>query len=88
MNISIIDDQTLENDETFTVQLSSPDTDVILELQDATVSISDNDGKEIYDCMLFFFFFMLRELRLPSFYFHFTTDIYRNRNSRIFTSHI
>ena len=44
MRVTIVDDQTLENDEGFTVQLASTDVDVIIESRDATVSISDNDG--------------------------------------------
>lgn len=45
ISINIINDLTLENDEMFTVRLSSPDIDVIVESQNATVSISDDDGK-------------------------------------------
>ena len=51
MRVTIVDDQTLENDEGFTVHLASTDVDVIIESRDATVSISDNDGtyKETLD---------------------------------------
>lgn len=44
VDITIINDIVLENDETFTVRLSSPDEDVIVESRDATVTISDDDG--------------------------------------------
>lgn len=45
ISINVINDLILENDEMFTVRLSSPDTDVILESQNAIVSISDDDGR-------------------------------------------
>ena len=47
MDIIIINDTILENDETFAVRLSSPDEDVTVESQDATVIISDDDGINI-----------------------------------------
>ena len=47
MDITINNDTVLENDETFTVRLTSPDSDVVVESQDATVTISDDDGKQI-----------------------------------------
>ena len=45
ISINVINDLILENDEMFTVRLSSADTDVILESQNAIVSISDDDGR-------------------------------------------
>ena len=44
VNIVIVNDAVLENDEAFTVRLSSLDEDVTVESQDATVIISDDDG--------------------------------------------
>lgn len=46
MNITIINDAVLENDETFAVRLSSPDIDIIVDVQNATVTISDDDGMQ------------------------------------------
>ena len=44
MDIVVVNDAVLENDEAFTVRLSSADEDVTVESQDATVIISDDDG--------------------------------------------
>ena len=44
VDIVINNDIILENDETFAVSLSSNDQDVIVESQNATVTISDDDG--------------------------------------------
>ena len=40
-----MNDTIVENDEVFSVQLSTLDQDVILTLGTATVTIEDNDGK-------------------------------------------
>ena len=47
-SIPITDDTILENDEVFSVQLSTLDQDVILTFSTATVTIEDNDGE--YKC--------------------------------------
>lgn len=44
MDIIVVNDTVLENDEAFSVRLSSLDEDVTVESQDATVIISDDDG--------------------------------------------
>ena len=44
MDIIVVNDTVLENDEAFTVRLSSLDEDVTVESQDATVIVSDDDG--------------------------------------------
>ena len=46
VNISIIDDRALEDNETFTVVLTTSDPDVILGTSRTTVTITDNDGKK------------------------------------------
>ena len=43
-NITILDDEILENNETFTVQLSSNDPDAIVAVPQSTVTIIDDDG--------------------------------------------
>ena len=45
--IPIVDDSVLENDEVFSVTLSTTDSDVSLDPASATVTILDNDGKTI-----------------------------------------
>ena len=45
ITIPILDDLVVEDTESFTVALATNDTAVILRLQNATVSIGDNDGK-------------------------------------------
>ena len=40
-----MNDTIVENDEVFSVQLSTLDQDVILTLSTATVTIEDNDGE-------------------------------------------
>ena len=44
MDIIVVNDTVLENDEAFSVRLSSLDEDVTVESQDATVIVSDDDG--------------------------------------------
>ncbi len=44
-NITIFDDQTLENDETFTVQLSSSDPNVIITIPQSVVIILNDDSE-------------------------------------------
>ena len=52
VNISIMDDSTLESDEVFTVRLTSSDVDVVIgSIQEANVTISDNDGKMIINLL-------------------------------------
>ena len=46
--ISIIDDLVLEDNETFSVLLSTEDPDVLLDPASATVTIVDNDGEIAY----------------------------------------
>ena len=46
--ISIIDDLVLEDNETFSVLLSTEDPDVLLDPASATVTIVDNDGEISY----------------------------------------
>ena len=45
--ISIIDDLVLEDNETFSVLLSTTDLDVSLEPSSASVTIVDNDSKRV-----------------------------------------
>ena len=45
--IRIADDSILEDDETFSVVLSTADLDISIDLASATVTIVDNDGKII-----------------------------------------
>ena len=46
--ISIFDDLVLEDNETFSVLLSTEDPDVLLDPASATVTIVDNDGEISY----------------------------------------
>ena len=47
-----MDDSTLESDEVFTVRLTSSDVDVVIgSIQEANVTISDNDGKMIINLL-------------------------------------
>ena len=59
MDIIIVNDAVLENDETFAVRLSSPDEDVTVGSQDATVTVSDDDGMQIECCNYAWTFFSL-----------------------------
>ena len=43
--VSIIDDDVLENDQTFSVVLSTADSNILIDLVSATITIVDNDGK-------------------------------------------
>ena len=53
-DISIVDDTILENDEVFSVELSTNDLDVDFETASAMVTISDNDGRVLYTLLIFF----------------------------------
>ena len=53
VNISIIADNIVENDETFTVTLSTEDPDVVLNPQNAIVIIETNDCKFLPPIMTF-----------------------------------
>ena len=44
VNITIEDDEALEGDETFTVTLATSDPIVMLETNETTITIVDNDG--------------------------------------------
>lgn len=59
MDVIVVNDTVLENDETFAVRLSSPDEDVTVESQDATVTISDDDGMQTEYCNYIWTFFSL-----------------------------
>ena len=48
VNITILSDEKVEFDETFYVVLSTEDPDVCLIPQNATVIITNNDGKPLY----------------------------------------
>ena len=52
VNISIIPDSLVENDETFTVTLSTEDPDVVLNPQNATVIIRNNECKFPFPCTI------------------------------------
>ena len=47
VNITILSDEKVEYNETFYVVLSTDDPDVILVPQNATVTITNNDGKSV-----------------------------------------
>ena len=49
VNIAIVDDEALENDETFSLLLSA-DLDVMLIRNATMLTIKDNDGKNIHNC--------------------------------------
>lgn len=51
-NVSIIDDDVIEAEETFTVNASSSDPVIISPTAQAEVSIADNDGKSMKEEML------------------------------------
>ena len=53
VNITILSDEKVEFDETFYVVLSTEDPDVCLIPQNATVIITNNDGKPIVYCVNF-----------------------------------
>lgn len=59
VDIIVVNDTILENDETFAVRLSSSDEDVTVESQDATVTISDDDGIQIECYNYIWSFFIL-----------------------------
>ena len=46
--VPIVDDNLIESTETFSVSLTTSDSDVVLFDATTTVSILDNDGEQIY----------------------------------------
>ena len=57
--VTIVDDDILENPETFSAVLTTADTDVFLQPNEATVRVSDNDSK---------FFMLVLALERPALY--------------------
>ena len=57
--VTIVDDEILENPETFSAVLTTADTDVFLQPSEATVRVSDNDSK---------FFMLVLGLERPALY--------------------
>lgn len=57
LNLTIIDDTLVEGMETFTVNLTSVNTEVNVAFRIAEVIIEDNDGKQWVDYLYFMFHF-------------------------------
>ena len=62
--IPIVDDTVLENDEVFSVTLSTTDSDVSIDPSSATVTIVDNDGKIIHFVINYKFILILLSIQM------------------------
>lgn len=56
-NVKIIDDSSVEQNETFLIVLTSSSPGVLIEVSNVTVTIIDNDGKILLVCYLYNYIF-------------------------------